>query len=62
MTWPVSACWKWGFLRTAFGLGIVLAGFAIASALHKSPKLNFALFKMASLYMLGSMGLIMIGV
>lgn len=59
-TWQIGL--EWGFLRAAFGLGVVLVGFALASALHHSPRLNFALFKMASLYMLGSMGLIMAGV
>jgi protoheme IX farnesyltransferase len=59
-TWRIGL--EWGFLRAAFGLGAVLVGFALASALHQSSRLNFALFKMASLYMLGSMGLIMIGV
>jgi protoheme IX farnesyltransferase len=52
----------WSYLWAAIGLGALLVGFAAASALHPSPKLNFALFKMASLYMLGSMGLIIIGV
>lgn len=52
----------WGHLWAAIGLGAVLVGFAAASVLQPSPKWNFALFKMASLYMLGSMGLIIIGV
>jgi protoheme IX farnesyltransferase len=51
----------WGYLWAAIGLGAVLVGFAAASVLHPSPKLDFALFKMASLYMLGSMGLIIAG-
>jgi protoheme IX farnesyltransferase len=51
----------WGYLGAAIGLGAILLGFAAASALHPSPKLNYALFKMASLYMLGCMGLIIAG-
>jgi protoheme IX farnesyltransferase len=51
----------WGYLWAAIGLGAVLVGFAAASVLQPSPKWNFALFKMASLYMLGSMGLIIAG-
>jgi protoheme IX farnesyltransferase len=52
----------WSYLWAAIGLGALLVGFAAASVLYPSPKLNFALFKMASLYMLGSMGLIIVGV
>lgn len=51
-----------GYLHAAIGLDAMLLGLAAGSVLHRSPKLNFALFKMASLYMLGSMGLIMLGV
>jgi protoheme IX farnesyltransferase len=53
---------SWCCLFGAIGLSMILLGFTIASMLHRSPKLNFALFKMASLYMLGSMGLIMAGI
>jgi hypothetical protein len=52
----------WGYLRAAIGLDAILLGFAAGSVLHHSPQLNFVLFKMASLYMLGSMGLIIAGV
>jgi protoheme IX farnesyltransferase len=51
----------WGYLWAAIGLDAILLGFAAASILHPSPKLDFALFKMASLYMLGTMGLIIAG-
>lgn len=53
---------SWGFWRATFALSVVLLGVTLASVLRCSPGLNFALFKMASLYMLGSMGLIMAGV
>jgi len=44
------------------GLGATLVLFTLISLAFPSSKLNFALFKFASLYMLGSMGLIMVGV
>jgi len=58
--WQIGLPWR--YLHVAIGLGIVLLGFTIASAVHHSPKLNFGLYKLASLYMLGSMLLIMVGV
>jgi len=58
-TWQIGL--DWGPLRAAAGLGTILLVIAVASVLHRSPKLNFLLFKMASLYMLGTMGLIMAG-
>jgi heme o synthase len=48
-------------LYTAGGLGAMLLVFAVASVAHRSPRLNFALYKLASLYMLGSMLLIVAG-
>lgn len=50
-----------GALVAAFGLGLALLMFALAGVLHHSPKLNFVLYKLASVYMLGSMLLIMAG-
>lgn len=44
------------------GLGATLVLFTLISLVFPSPRLNFGLFKFASLYMLGSMGLIVIGV
>jgi len=44
------------------GLGATLVLFTLISLAFPSSKLNFALLKFASLYMLGSMGLIMVGV
>ncbi len=58
-TWQIGL--DWGPLRAAAGLGTILLVIAVASVLHRSPKLNFLLFKMASVYMLGTMGLIMAG-
>lgn len=48
-------------LWTARGLGGLLCGFTLASLLHPTPKLNFILYKLASLYMLGSMILLIAG-
>ncbi len=59
-TWQIGLAW--GYLRTAIGLGAMLLAIAMTSMLRRSPRLNFVLFKMASLYMLGSMALIMAGV
>ena len=48
-------------LYVAGALGAMLLAFAVASVAHRSPRLNFVLYKLASLYMLGSMLLIMAG-
>ena len=60
------AAWQinlpWGYFHLAAGLSALLLALTLTSILHRSPKLNFALYKFASLYMLGSMGLIMLGV
>jgi len=48
-------------LWIARGLGGVLVGFTLVSAVHNAPKLNYMLFKLASLYMLGSMLLLIAG-
>jgi len=53
---------RWGYLQANFALGLVLIGFALVNVLRNSPRLNFVLFKTASLYMLTSMLLIMAGV
>ncbi len=62
----LSAVWHiglpWRHLHLAIGLSIVLLFFTIASVVRRSPRLNFGLYKLASLYMLGSMLLIVIGV
>jgi protoheme IX farnesyltransferase len=60
------AMWQIGlhvhYLHAAVGMGMVLLGLATASTLYPSPKLDFGLFKFASLYMLSAMGLIIAGV
>ncbi|NLE75421.1 MAG: protoheme IX farnesyltransferase [Chloroflexi bacterium] len=49
------------YMSIAVFLGAMLLVFALASVVHATPKLNFVLFKLASLYMLGSMFLIISG-
>ena len=49
-------------LYATLSMGAILVFFTLISLAFPSPKLNFGLFKLASLYMLGSMGLIVIGV
>jgi protoheme IX farnesyltransferase len=59
------AAWQirmpWNYFHIALWLGGALFGIALLSVVRQSPKLNFALYKMASLYMLSSMILIMLG-
>ena len=59
------AAWQiripWNYFHLAMWLGTALFSVAILSVVRQSPKLNFALYKMASLYMLSSMILIMLG-
>lgn len=61
----LATAWQIGLAASMYyallGLGGVLLVFTAASALHPSPKLYFVLYKLASLYMLGSMLLIMAG-
>ncbi len=52
---------KAGCLYATISLGIALAGLTIAGLIFPSPKLNFGIFKSASVYMLGTMVLIMLG-
>lgn len=52
----------WNYFHLVLWLGGALLGIAFLSVVRKSPKLNFALYKFASLYMFGSMILIMLGV
>lgn len=51
-----------GCLRATVGLGAILLGLTALSTVRPSPKLNFGVFKFASLYMLGAMVLIIAGV
>lgn len=50
-----------GYFHFAFWLSALLALVAGASLVRRSPQLDFALYKFASLYMLGAMVLIMLG-
>jgi protoheme IX farnesyltransferase len=52
----------WGYLRLLGVLSLGLLGLAIFSLVRPSEKLNFGLFKYASLYMLGSMLIMMVEV
>jgi len=56
----VGISMSWGYLRVMAVLAIGLLGLAIYSTIRPSEKLNFSLFKYASLFMLGSMLMIMI--
>jgi protoheme IX farnesyltransferase len=60
----LAAMWQIGlhvrYLHAAVGMGAMLLGLAAASTVWPSPRLDFGLFKAASLYMLGAMGLIII--
>ena len=58
--WHIGLPWR--YLHLALVLSALLFVFTIASVIRRSPKLNFGLYKLASLYMLGSMLLIMLGV
>lgn len=49
----------WGYLRVLFVLSMGLLILAVSSLLKPSERLNFSLFKYASLYMLSSMLLMM---
>jgi len=53
---------SWGYLRLIGVMAIGIIGLSIYSAVRPSEKLNFSLFKCASLYMMGSMTLITFGV
>ncbi len=48
----------WGYLRLLFVLSAGLLALAVASMVRPSERLNFGLFKYASVYMLGSMALL----
>ena len=50
-----------GLLWAARGLGGLLSTFTLVTLLHPTPRLNFILYKLASLYMLGSMIVLIVG-
>ena len=53
---------SWGYLRLISVMAIGIIGLSVFSALRPSDKLNFSLFKCASLYMMGVMAIITFGV
>ncbi len=57
--WHIGLPWR--FFHLALWFGAILIGFTFFSVARRSSKLNFVLYKLASLYMLGSMALIMLG-
>lgn len=52
---------SWGYLRLFALLSMGLLFLAALSVIKKSPKINFGLFKYASLYMLSAMGMMIAG-
>lgn len=62
----ITAAWfiglGWGYFYAVFAMSIVLLGLAITAVWRASPRLNFALFKMASVYMLVSVMIIAVGI
>jgi protoheme IX farnesyltransferase len=57
--WHIGLPWR--FLHIALWLSVTLLGITLLSVVRRSPKLNFALYKFASLYMLSAMALIILG-
>jgi len=53
---------SWGYLRLISVMAIGIIGLSVYSAVKPSEKLNFRLFKCASLYMVGAMAIITFGV
>jgi len=51
---------SWGYLRMLLALSVALLALAISSILKPSERLNFGLFKFASVYMLSSMLLVVV--
>jgi len=52
---------SWGYLRLLAVLAIGVIGLAVISIYQPSEKVNFGLFKYASMYMLGSMVMVTLG-
>ena len=52
---------SWGYMGFLALLGVGLLGLAVANIVRPSPRLNFGMFKYASLYMLSSMLLVVAG-
>lgn len=58
--WQIGV--QWGYLYIILALGAVLIGLALVSVVRGSRRLNFALFKAASVYMLVATLAIIIGI
>jgi len=52
---------EWGFIRVLIVLAIIDLGFAINSILTPNDKTNFRVFKVASMYMIAAMLIIILG-
>ncbi len=52
---------QWGYFYTILALGSILIGLAMVSVIRSSSRLNFALFKAASVYMLAATLAIIVG-
>ncbi len=52
---------SWGYLRLLSVLAVGIVGLSLVSVFRPSEKVNFGLFKYASLFMLGSMVMLTIG-
>jgi protoheme IX farnesyltransferase len=53
---------SWGYMRVMAVLALGLLGLAVISTVKPSQKLNFGLFKFASIFMLGAMVMIVLDV
>ena len=53
---------SWGYLRLLAVLTVGMLGLVLGSVFRPSKKVNFGLFKYASLYMLSSMSMVVLGV
>jgi len=53
---------SWGYLRLLAVLTVGMLGFVLVSVFRPSESINFGLFKYASLYMLSSMFMVVLGV
>ena len=52
---------SWGYIRLLAVLTVGIVGLALASVIRPSEDINFGLFKYASLYMFGSMLMVILG-
>ena len=53
---------SWGYLGVLSVLTVGIVGLALVSLFRPSEKINFGLFKYASIYMAGSMLMVVLGV